>query len=172
MLQYVLRDSESYRICLETDKIHTPAAQTPPRITNVSSARAIKETSQSQEKSYQTFHSVVDVEKLPASESVEVSDGIANVPPIVEVVGDQNKESTQSNLDNADTSSNESEKVAVTFSQKLQEPLLVSEVTAIPSAPSPNEALVPFPLSKQPLKTPSATALTNYSTHDIVPESY
>ena len=56
MLQYVLQDSDSYRICLETDKIHCPAAQTPPRITNVSSAQAIKETSQSQEKSYQTSH--------------------------------------------------------------------------------------------------------------------
>ena len=42
MLQYVLQDSESYRICLETDKIHIPAAQTPPRITNVLSARSIK----------------------------------------------------------------------------------------------------------------------------------
>jgi hypothetical protein len=46
MLQYVLRDSESYRICLETDKIHSPAAQTPPRITNNSSAWSFKETSQ------------------------------------------------------------------------------------------------------------------------------
>ena len=54
MLQYVLRDSVSYRICLETDKIHSPTVQTPPRITNDSSARSIKETSQSQEKSYQT----------------------------------------------------------------------------------------------------------------------
>ncbi len=52
MMQYVLQDSDSYRIFLETDKIHTPAAQTPPRITNVSSAWAIKETSQSQEKKY------------------------------------------------------------------------------------------------------------------------
>ena len=50
ILQYVLRDSDSYRICLEADKLHTPAAQTPPRITHVSSAQAIKETSQSQEK--------------------------------------------------------------------------------------------------------------------------
>ncbi len=87
------------------------------------------------EKSYQTLHPVVDVERLPASESMEVSDVIANIPPIVEVVGDQNKETTQSNLDTADTNSNESEKVAVTFSQQLQEPLLVSEVIAIPSAP-------------------------------------
>ena len=39
----------------------------------------------------------------------------------------------------------------------------MSEVTAIPSGPSPNEALVPFPLSKQPL----VTALTDYSTHDL-----
>ena len=46
MLQYVLRDSDSYRIRLETDKLHTHAAQTPPRITNVSSASIIKETSQ------------------------------------------------------------------------------------------------------------------------------
>ena len=28
MLQYVLRDSDSYRICLDADKLHTPAAQT------------------------------------------------------------------------------------------------------------------------------------------------
>ncbi len=52
------------------------------------------------------------------------------------MVGDQNKETTQSNSNNADTNSNESEKVAVTSSQQLQEPLLVCEVTAIPSAPS------------------------------------
>ena len=58
MLQYVLQDSDSYRIFVEADKLHTPAAQTPPRITNVSSARSIKETSQSQENSYQTSHSV------------------------------------------------------------------------------------------------------------------
>ena len=100
------------------------------------------------------MHPVADVEPMPASKSMEVSDVTANVPPIVEVVGDQNKETTQSNSDTADTNSNESEKVAVTFSQQFQKPLLVSEVTAIPSTPSPNEALVPFPLSKQPLKTP------------------
>ena len=70
MLQYVLRDSDSYRICLETDKLHTQAAQSPPRIRNASSAWAIKETSQSQEKSYQTSHPVVDVEPLPASTSI------------------------------------------------------------------------------------------------------
>ena len=92
---------------------------------------------------------------------------IANIPPIVEVVGDQNKETTQSNSDTADTNSNESAKVADNSSQQLQEPLLVSEVTGTPTVPSPNEALVPFPLSKQPLKTPSATALTNYSTRDL-----
>ena len=136
MLQYVLRDSESYRICLETDKLHTPAAQTPPRITNVSSARAIKETSQSQEKSHRNSHPVVDVEPLPALESMEVSDVIANVPPIVEVVGDQNKETTQSNFSSADTNLYEAEKVTVTSSQQLQELLLEFEVNAIPSVPS------------------------------------
>ena len=110
MLQCVLRDSESYRICLETDKIHSPAAKTPSRIRNVSSTSVINETSQSQEKSYQTLHPVVDVEPMPASESMEVSDVIANVPPIVEVVGDQNKETTQSNSSNADTNSYEAKK--------------------------------------------------------------
>ena len=40
-------------------------------------------------------------------------------------------------------------------------------MTAIPAAPSPNEAMVPYPSTKQPLKTPSATALTNYSTLDL-----
>ncbi len=30
MLQYVFWDSDSYIICLETDKLHTPTAQTPP----------------------------------------------------------------------------------------------------------------------------------------------
>ena len=74
MLQYVLRDSDSYRICLEADKLHTPTAQTPPRIRNVSSASVIKETSQSQEKCFQTLHPVADVEPLPASERMEVSD--------------------------------------------------------------------------------------------------
>ncbi len=67
---------------------------------------------------------------------MEVSDGIANAPPIVEVVGDQNKETTQSNFNNADTNSYEAEKVAVTSSKQFQKPLLVCEVTAIPSAPS------------------------------------
>ena len=136
MLQYVLQDSDSYRICLETDKLHTHAAQTPPRITNVSSAWVIKETSQSQEKSYQTLHPVADVEPLPASKSMEVSDGIANIPPLVEVEGDQNKEITQSNSNNADTNSYEAEKVAVTSSQQFKEPLLVCAVTAILTAPS------------------------------------
>ena len=125
MLQYVLRDSESYRICLETDKIHSPAAQTPPRMRNVSSASIIKETSQSQEKSFQTLHPVADVEPLPASVRMEVSDVIANIPPIVEGVGNQNKKTTQSNSDTADTNSNESAKVAVNFFHQLQEPLLV-----------------------------------------------
>ncbi len=55
MLQYVLQDSDSYRICLETDMLHTHTAQTPSRITNVSSAWAIKETSQSQEKVIKLF---------------------------------------------------------------------------------------------------------------------
>ena len=64
MLQYVLRDSNSYRICLETDKIHSPTAQTTPKITSIFSARTIKETSQSQEKSYQTLHPVADVEPM------------------------------------------------------------------------------------------------------------
>ena len=105
MLQYVLQDSESYRICLETDKINSPTAQTPPRITNVSSAWSIKETSQAQEKSYQTLHPIADVEPLPASVRMEVSDVIASVPPIVEVGGDQNKDTTQSNLDTAHTPS-------------------------------------------------------------------
>ena len=167
MLQYVLRDSESYRICLETDKIHSPAAKTPSRIRNVSATSVINETSQSQEKRNQTLHPVADVEPLPASVRMEISDVIANVSPIVEVVGDQNKDTTQSNSDTADTNSNESAKVADNSSQQLQEPLLVSEVTGTPTAPSPNEALGPFPLSKQPLKTPSATALTNYSTRDL-----
>ena len=57
---------------------------------------------------------------MPASESMEVSDVIANVPPIVEVVGDQNKETTQSNSNTADTNSNESEKGALNSSQQLQ----------------------------------------------------
>ena len=69
VLQYVLRDSDSYRICLETDKLHSPAAQTPPRIKNVSSAWSIKETSQSQEKRNQTLHPVADVEPMPASKA-------------------------------------------------------------------------------------------------------
>ena len=167
MLQYVLRDSESYRICLETDKTHSPAAKTPSRIRNVSATSVINETSQSQEKRKQTLHPVADVEPLPASVRMEVSDVIANIPPIVEVRDDPNKVTTQSNSDTADTNSNESAKVADNSSQQLQEPLLVSEVTDILSAPSPNEALVPFSLSKQPLKTPSATALTNYSTRDL-----
>ena len=38
---------------------------------------------------------------------MEVSDGIANVPPIVEDVGDQNKEATQSDSNNADINLNE-----------------------------------------------------------------
>ena len=38
---------------------------------------------------------------------MEVSDGIANVPPIVEDVGDQNKETTQSNSNIADINPNE-----------------------------------------------------------------
>ena len=38
---------------------------------------------------------------------MEVSDGIANVPPIVEDVGDQNKEATQSDSNNADINPNE-----------------------------------------------------------------
>ena len=67
---------------------------------------------------------------------MEVSDGIANIPLIVEVVGDQNKETTQSNSNTADTNSNEAEKVAVTSFQQLQEPTLMCAVTAIPSAPS------------------------------------
>ncbi len=46
-------------------------------------------------------------ESIPASERMEVSDGIANVPPIVEEVGDQNKETTQSNSNNTDTNPNE-----------------------------------------------------------------
>ena len=39
---------------------------------------------------------------MPASKRMEVSDGIANVPPIDEEVGDQNKEFTQSNSITAD----------------------------------------------------------------------
>ena len=38
---------------------------------------------------------------------MEVSDGIANVPPIVEDVSNQNKETTQSNSNNADINPNE-----------------------------------------------------------------
>ncbi len=67
---------------------------------------------------------------------MEVSDGISNIPPVVELVGDQNKETTQSNSNNADTNSYEAEKVSVTSSQQLQEPLLEFEVNAIPSVPS------------------------------------
>ena len=67
---------------------------------------------------------------------MEVSDVIANVPPVVEVVGDQNKETTQSNFSNADTNSYKAEKLAVTFSQQLQETTLLCAVTAILSAPS------------------------------------
>ena len=111
------------------------------------------------------MHPVADVAPLPASERMEVSDVIANVPPIVEIEGDQNKETTQYSI-TADTNSNEAEKVAVTSSQQLQEPTLMCAVTAIPSTPSPNEALVPFQLSKQPLKDPSATALTDYPACD------
>ncbi len=40
-------------------------------------------------------------------------------------------------------------------------------VTSILSALSPNEAVVPFPLSKQPLNAPSATALTDFPAHDL-----
>ena len=131
MLQYFFRNSDSCRICLETDKLHTHAAQTP-KITNVSSASIIKETSRSQVKSYQTLQPVADVEPLPASKSMEVSDGIANVPPIVEEVGDQNKETAQSNSNNADTNSYEAEKVAAISSQQFQEPFLVCEVNCHP----------------------------------------
>ncbi len=46
---------------LETNKLHTYAAQNPPGITNNFSASVIKETSQSQEKSFQTLHPVADV---------------------------------------------------------------------------------------------------------------
>ena len=77
----------------------------------------------------------MDVEPLPASESMEVSDGIANVPPIVEVVGDQNKDTIQSNSSNTDTNLYEAEKVSITSSQQLQETLLEFEVNAIPSVP-------------------------------------
>ena len=38
---------------------------------------------------------------------MDVSDGIANIPPIVEEVGDQNKETTQSNCNTADINPNE-----------------------------------------------------------------
>ena len=44
---------------------------------------------------------------MPASKRMEVSVRIANVPPIVEDVGDQNKETTQSNSNNADINPNE-----------------------------------------------------------------
>ena len=44
---------------------------------------------------------------MPASKSMEVSDGIANVLPIVEEAGDQNKETTHSISKNADTNPNE-----------------------------------------------------------------
>ena len=67
MLQYVVQDSDSYTICLETDKLPTHTAQASPRITNVSSALVIKEASQSQEKSYQTLHLVADVEPFTAN---------------------------------------------------------------------------------------------------------
>ena len=46
-------------------------------------------------------------DSMPASKRMEVSDGIANVPPIVEDEGDQNKETTQSNSNNADINPNE-----------------------------------------------------------------
>ena len=44
---------------------------------------------------------------MPASKRMEVSDVIANVPPIVEDVGNQNKETTQSNSNTADINPNE-----------------------------------------------------------------
>ena len=44
---------------------------------------------------------------MPASKNIEVSDGIENVPPIIEVVGDQIKETTQSNSNTADINPNE-----------------------------------------------------------------
>ena len=46
-------------------------------------------------------------DSMPAPKRMEVSDGIANVPPIVEDVGNQNKETTQSNSNNADINLNE-----------------------------------------------------------------
>ncbi len=48
------------------------------------------------------MHPIVDV---PASKNIEVSEGIANVPPIVEA-GEQNKETQQSKSNNADKNSN------------------------------------------------------------------
>ena len=70
--------------------------------------------------------------------------------------------------------------MATTSSQEPQEPTLKCAVAAIPSAPSPIEALVPFPLSKQLhkpspkssdtatlfTKAPSAIALTDFAAHD------
>ena len=50
---------------------------------------------------------VVDVDSIPPSKNIKVSEGIANVPPIVEELGDQNKETTQSNSNNADINPNE-----------------------------------------------------------------
>ena len=66
----------------------------------------------------------VDVELLPASESMEVSDVIANVPPIVEVAGDQNKETIQSNSSNAVTNLYEAEKVSITLPSNSKSPFL------------------------------------------------
>jgi hypothetical protein len=173
MLQYVLRDSDSYRICLETDKLHTHATHTTPSITNVSSALDIIGTSQSQ-----------DVKTMPAFKSTEDTDEIAIVPPIAKEEGDQNedtevvdqnKETAQSNSDNADinsnleTLSNVEEEIDINSEANKESHQLkkdtqqsnINKIVAIPSAPSPNEALAPFPLSKQ--FHSSATALTDFA---------
>ncbi len=91
MLQYVLRDSDSYRICLETDRLHTHPKQTTPSITNVSSAPVISRTSQLQVKKNQAFQMIANVEPMTASKSTEVTDGIAIVPPVIEEVDDHSK---------------------------------------------------------------------------------
>ena len=53
----------------------------------------------------QPLHS--DSMPAPGSKRMEVSDGIANVPPIVEDVSNLNNETTQSNSNDADINPNE-----------------------------------------------------------------
>ena len=47
------------------------------------------------------MHPVVDVEPIPASKNIKVSEGILYAPPIVEV-GEQNKDAQLSNYNNTE----------------------------------------------------------------------